>query len=314
MIPSTPQLSRVTRALAEAHERFGAFRGGALPTYIPELSTVDPERFALAVCTVNGETFAVGDVEHRFTLQSCSKPFMYALALELHGVASVHARVGVEPTGYAFYSLHRLESGTTRPYNPMVNSGAIAVADLVRQRHPKDPTALLLSWMSRMAGRDHVAIDEAVFRSEHETGHRNRAIAHLMRHFEMIETVDDSLDLYFRQCSVLVDVRDLAAMAATLAGGGRNPLTRRDVLPADNIKHVLTVMLTSGLYDFSGQWAFEVGLPGKSGVSGAILAVVPGVMGLAVFAPPLDEKGNSVKGLASMRWLSTELELHQLRV
>ena len=305
---------RIARSLEEAHERFQALGGGALPIYIPQLAQADPARLALAVCTVDGRTFSVGDAEHRFTLQSCSKPFMYALALELHGVASVHARVGVEPTGHAFYSLHRLESGTSRPFNPMVNSGAIAVADLVRQRRPHDPTALLLSWMGKMAGRDDLAIDEAVFASEHETGHRNRAIAHLMRHFEMIETVDASLDLYFRQCSVLADVRDLAAMGATLAAGGRNPLTRRDVLPADNIKHVLTVMLTSGLYDFSGQWAFEVGLPGKSGVSGAILAVVPGEMALAVFAPPLDEKGNSVKGLAAMRWLSSELELHQLKV
>lgn len=304
----------VRTALREAHTRFGSLRGGALPTYIPELAKADPDRYALAACTVDGDVFTVGDADHRFTLQSCSKPFMYALALDLHGVARVHERVGVEPTGYAFHSLHRIESGTNRPFNPMVNSGAIAVADLVRKVHAEDPVARLTSWMAAMAGRDGVEIDGQVFESERTTGHRNRAIAHLMKHFEMIENVDDALDLYFRQCSVLVDVRDVAVMAATLAGGGRNPVTGRQVLPPENIKHVLTVMLTSGLYDFSGRWAFEVGLPGKSGVSGAILAVVPGVMGLAAFSPPLDERGNSVKGLAAMRWLSAELDLHQLRV
>lgn len=301
-------------ALDEVHRRYIALREGALPDYIPELTTVDSELFAIAACTVGGEVYCVGDTDHEFTLQSVSKPCVYALALERCGLERVHARVGVEPSGYAFYSMIRLQEGTNRPHNPMINAGAIAVTDLIHQTEPAGSARLVLEWVRRFAGRRRMNVDEAVFRSERATGDRNRAIAYLMRHFEMIDgPVPETLDLYFRHCSILACCRDLSVMAATLANGGRNPITGERVVTSSLVPYVLTVMFTNGLYDYSGRFAFEVGIPAKSGVSGAILAVSPGRMGLGVFSPRLDEGGNSVRGLASLRDLSATLGLHTFR-
>jgi glutaminase len=301
-------------ALHDVHRRCAGLGAGSLPDYIPELTKVDPALFAVACCTVDGAVQTVGDADHQFTMQSVSKPFVYAMALEALGLEAVHRRVGVEPTGYAFYSMIRLQEGTNKPHNPMVNAGAIAVTDLIRAVNPDDATERILACFARFAARDRMTIDDAVYRSERATGDRNRAIAYLMRHFRLIDgPVPDTLDLYFQHCAILASCRDLAVMAATLANAGRNPLTGDQVLDVGLGQYVLTVMFVNGLYDYSGRFAFEVGVPAKSAVSGAILAVVPGRMGLAVFSPPLDEGGNSVRGIATLEYLSERLGLHTFR-
>lgn len=282
---------------------------GEVATYIPELGRADPKGFAICVATVDGQVYATGDADHEVTIQSVSKPFMYADALEAHGRARVLHQVGVEPTGETFNSIV-LDDATNRPFNPMVNAGAIATAELMCGPDPKTAAAAMLERFSRFAGRE-LKIDEAVFASENETGHRNRAIAWLMLNSGMIaRDPNEVLDLYFRQCSVLVSTRDLAVMAATLAAHGENPLTGERVVSPETVRDVLSVMSSAGMYDYAGQWGFDVGLPAKSGVSGMIAAVVPGQLGIAVYSPRLDEVGNSVRGLEVCRRFAERFALH----
>ncbi len=303
----------LTEALAAALTVGRNLKTGTVADYIPQLARVNPDNFALAACTVEGHQGSVGDDAVEFTMQSLSKPFVYARALELKGVEAVHQRVGVEPTGDPFDSIIRLDAAK-RPHNPMINAGALAVTSLLIDEGATDPThrsAAMVDLFSAFAGRSLSGIDESVYQSERATGHRNRAIAHLLNNFQVLAApVEDTLDLYFQQCSVRVTAPDLAVMAATLAAGGWNPVTGRRVLESHRVPPVLTLMFICGLYDDSGRFALEVGLPAKSGVSGGILAVVPGRMGLAAYAPRLDAHGNSVRGLAALRHLSTTLGLH----
>ncbi len=315
-MPPTPtkrsSLSPIERYLCALHERFCALRDGEVATYIPELGKADPEAFGICIATVDGHVYEVGDTRAAFTIQSISKPFVYGLALEDRGKAAVLERIGVEPTGEAFNEIS-LEPGTGRPRNPMINAGAIAATALVAGRSPEDRWARILALFALYAGRP-LSVDEAVFRSERETGHRNRAIGHMLRNFGILsEPPEAPLDLYFRQCSIEVTCRDLALMAATLASGGANPLTGERALGADNVDEVLSVMTTCGMYDYAGEWMYRVGFPAKSGVSGGILAVLPGQFGIGVFSPRLDARGNSVRGVAVCNALSEELELHSLR-
>jgi glutaminase len=303
--------SPVERYLTALHARLVGLEDGEVATYIPELAKADPRWWAICVATTDGHVYEVGDSRQLFTIQSISKPFTYGLALEDRGVEAVLTKVGVEPSGEAFNSI-RLEAGTGRPLNPMVNAGAIATAALVAGRSPADRLARLLGVFSTYAGRP-LAVDEAVYRSEAETGHRNRAIAHLLRNFDVIGSdPDGALDLYFRQCSIAVDCRDLAVMAATLASGGVNPRTGERALRTDLIESVLSVMTTCGMYDGAGEWVYTVGLPAKSGVAGGILAVAPGQLGIGLFSPRLDARGNSVRGVAACRALAADLGLHFL--
>ncbi len=296
-------------ALDLALDRAAGLRDGEVATYIPELAEVDPELFAVAACTVDGELASAGDDRHELTLQSLSKPFVYGWALDCFGIEAVHERVGFEPSGDAFDSIIRVDAAN-RAHNPMVNAGAIAVSGLLTSGDGSD-VADLLSKLSSFAGRELTGVDVPVFLSERGAGHRNRAIAHLLRHLgKLAAPVERALDFYFQQCSVLVTCRDLAAMAATLANGGRQPSTGEQVLPEALVRHVLTVMFLSGLYDYSGGFAVEVGLPSKSGVSGGILAVLPGRLGIAAFSPRLDSRGNSVRGMAAIRQVGTALDLH----
>ena len=298
-------------ALDAAYGQARLVTGGRVADYIPELATADPELLAVAGCGVDGVVHALGDSDHEFTIQSISKPFVYALALADHGAEAVHRRVGVEPTGDAFNSIIRLEQGTNRPHNPMINAGAIAVTSMIQPVGSKSALDRVLELVALAAGRDRVQVDLPVNLSEEDSGHRNRAIAHLMKHFRMLEAdVEQTLDLYFRQCSILVSCRDLGVMSATLANRGVNPVTGKQVLPAEVVPSVLTVMLTCGLYDAAGEFAFHAGVPAKSGVSGGLIGVSPGTVGLAAFAPPLDEQGNSVRGMRALRHLSSTLELH----
>ena len=299
----------VASIVKAAHARHVGNTAGALADYIPELAAVDPEKFGIAVASVDGELFAAGDTEHPFTIQSVSKAFAYCLALELVGRDEVLRRVGVEPSGDAFNAII-FDPHTDRPFNPMVNAGAITVAGIVRDVAGAGAFDLMLERLSLAAGRD-LTMDQAVYRSEAETGHRNRAIGHLLRNVGALKSpVDEVVDLYFRQCSILVTASDLARMGATLAHIGENPVTRRQVFELTAVRNTLAVMFTCGTYDFSGTWAFDVGVPAKSGVGGGIVGVVNRQLGIGTFSPRLDPKGNSVRGVAAFRDIGDELGLH----
>jgi glutaminase len=314
MADVAPQVESPIQAfLEQLHDRHARLRTGRVATYIPELAKADPDWFGIAFATIDGRVYEAGDTRRTFTIQSISKPLTYGLALEDRGRAAVLSRIGVEPTGEAFNSIS-LAPDTGAPLNPLINAGAIAATSLVAGTSPEDRLERLLGTYSLHAGR-RLSIDQAVYASERATGHRNRAIGHMLRNFDILEDDPDAvLDLYFRQCSALVDCRDLALVAATLANGGVNPATGERALRHEFVGDVLSVMTTCGMYDFAGEWVHAVGLPAKSGVGGGIMAVLPGQLGIAVFSPPLDEHGNSVRGIAVCRDLSQELDLHLMRV
>jgi len=296
-------------ALNALHRKYLPDDSGAVANYIPELAKVNPDAFGISVISVTGQTIEVGDCQQMFSLQSVSKPFMFGLALEDHGRDYVLDKISVEPSGEAFNSIE-LDEATNRPFNPLVNSGAIATADLIEGQDYSERISRMLAMFGRYMGRD-VFIDNSIFMSERTTGHRNRAIAHLMLNFGMIQDrVDETLELYFQQCSLLVNCHDLAVMGATLANGGVNPFTGVRALQAEYDKDVLSIMLSCGMYDYAGEWGYRVGLPAKSGVGGGIVAVVPGRFGIGIFSPRLDPKGNSVRGVHVCRELSQRYGLH----
>jgi len=301
--------SPVQDYLQDLHTEFSRVTDGKVATYIPELAKADPNWFGICLVTVNGAVYEIGDSAQPFTIQSISKPFVYGLALEDHGRADVLARVGLEPTGDAFNSIS-LDPGTGRPRNPMINAGAIATAGLISGKTPQSRLKRLLDMFGTYAGRE-LALDEAVYRSESETGHRNRAIGHMLRNFDMI-TGDPTpvVELYFQQCSVSVTCRDLALMAGTLANRGLNPITGKRALRGEYVESVLSVMGSCGMYDFAGEWIYKIGMPAKSGVAGGVIAVLPGQLGIGVFSPPLDARGNSVRGIGVCNALSRSLDLH----
>lgn len=296
--------------LLQLFEEFESVQSGSLATYIPELAKQDPAHFSIAVTTVDGKRYAVGASDHLLSLQSISKPFVYGLALEDIGREKMREYVGVEPTGEAFNSIIELEEISHRPYNPMVNSGAIAVSGLIRGDTAADKFTRILAMFSKFAGHP-VHMDGSVFMSERKTADRNRAIAYLLKHFGKIERdIEETLDLYFQQCSILMNTQDLSLMAATLAHHGKNPVTGLQAIEAQYIKDLLSLMFTCGMYDSSGEWAYTVGIPAKSGVSGGIIGVVPGVMGIAVTSPLLDPYGHSVRGSLVFRALSERWRLN----
>lgn len=302
-----PQAQPVQAFLERLHRRFAALTEGSVASYIPELAKADPAAFGIVIASVDGQLYEVGDSRLTFTIQSVSKPLVYGAALEDHGPDRVARAIGVEPSGDAFNSIS-LEPVSGRPRNPMINAGAIAAAALLRGGE-----ARLLAVLSAYAGRP-LAVDEAVFESERATGHRNRAIGHMLRNYGIIDNDPElALDLYFRQCAVQVDCRDLALIAATLANGGVQPLSGVRAVAAEQIAPILSVMSSCGMYDFSGEWLYRVGLPAKSGVGGGIMAVLPGQLGIGVFSPPLDARGNSVRGVRVCEALATELGLHGLQ-
>jgi glutaminase len=313
-VPSIPSVrtrapAPVTTFLERLHARHRDTFDGEVATYIPALAAADPAWFGLAMMTVDGTGYAVGDSARPFTIQSISKPFTYGLVLDDLGEEAVRRRIGVEPTGDAFNAI-TLAPGSGTPLNPMVNAGAIAAASLVADTADAVALERIVALYAAAAGRP-LRIDHEVFVSERETGHRNRAIGHLLRASGVLGDVPDAaLERYFAQCSVEVDAMALAAMAATLANGGVNPRTGARVLSAATARAVLSVMATCGMYDSAGDWLYTVGLPAKSGVSGGILAVVPGQLGIGLFSPLLDARGNSVRGVAACRELAHELDLH----
>jgi glutaminase len=297
-----------TRHLQDLLERLRPLRDGELQGYLPELTAAEADRFAIAVATVDGEVFAVGDAEHPLGLQSMSKPFIYGLALDRFGREEVHRKVGVEPTGEAFNSITELEEDHL-PYNPMINSGAIAMSAMLHHAQPEDAIAQIMAMFSRYLGRA-ASVPPAMPDAPLKGSHRNLAIAHLLRHFEVIgDDIDGALELYAHQCAVTASTTELALMAATLANGGVHPRTGERAVQGEFLRDILTLMFTCGMYDSSGAWAYTVGVPAKSGVSGGILAVVPGRMGVAVYSPRLDRHGHSVRGVQVFRALSAQWNL-----
>lgn len=302
----------VQQLLDRIHADLNADQTGEVADYIPELAAVDPDLFGIALVTLDGKVYQSGDSRHLFTIQSVSKPLTFGLALSEQGAATVERHVGVEPTGDAFNSIS-LEPDSGRPMNPMVNAGAIATTGLIEGATVTERFQRILECFSAYAGRP-LTMNEAVYRSEKDTGHRNRAIAHLLRNFDMLtEDPEPDLDLYFRQCSVEVTCRDLAVIAATLANYGANPITGVEVIKLNDVEKLLSVMSSCGMYDYSGRWIYDVGLPAKSGVGGGIMAVLPGQFGLAVFSPRLDRWGNSVRGIQVCEALSRNFHLHMFR-
>lgn len=311
----TPNKSEASRSsafqsfLQELYLKYKSLCDGRVANYIPELAKVDPNLFGICAITVDGQVYEVGDCDRLFTIQSISKVFVYGMALEDRGRDYVLSKVGVEPTGDAFNAII-LDEKSRRPYNPMVNAGAIATTSLIKGSGATERLNRMLEMFKRYIGHD-IFVDISVFMSERTTGHRNRAMAHLMLNFGMIdEKIDEALDLYFQQCSIMVTCRDLAVMAATLANKGINPITQEQAVKPCYIKDILSVMYTCGMYNFAGEWVYKVGLPAKSGVSGGILVVVPNQGGIAVFSPPLDANGNSVRGIKVCEELSQHFGLH----
>jgi glutaminase len=295
--------------MSDLHQQYCSVNNGNVANYIPELAQVNPDWFGVSVITTQGQSFDVGDCQQLFTIQSISKAFVFGLALEEHGRDYVATKVGVEPTGEAFNAIV-LDEGTNRPYNPMVNAGAIATTDLIQGSNATERLKRILAMFSRYTGRE-MGVDVPVSLSERATGNRNRAIAYLMNNFGMIsDRIEETLDLYFQQCSILVNSHDLAMMAATLANGGVNPITGERALDSRYVQDVLSVMHTCGMYDYAGEWAYRVGIPAKSGVGGGITAVVPHQLGIGTFSPRLDAKGNSVRGIKVCETITQDFGLH----
>lgn len=299
----------VTDALGELHRQFADVRDGLPAAYIPQLARADPDAFGLALVSMDGHRYSTGDADVPFTLQSVSKPFVYALALSVLGLDEVGRWVNAEPSGEAFNAIS-LEPTTGRPANAMVNAGAIVTTALIPGTPDEAPFDRILGFLGRFAGRE-LDVDEEVYASEAATGDRNRALAYLIRSagllpFDPVAAVD----AYFRQCAVRATALDLATMAATLAYGGVNPVTGETVVTPAVAAQVLAVMATCGMYDSSGDWLLRVGLPAKSGVSGGLIAAGPARFGLAAYSPPLDGTGTSVRGHAALVALSQRFGLH----
>ena len=296
-------------ALAAVVARHRPNTSGDVATYIPELATVDADGFGAALVSVHGKVHRAGDADRPFTIQSVSKPFVYALAVSELGLEEVHRHVGFEPSGEPFNAIS-LDPDTGRPDNPLINAGAIVTSALVDGPTASERFERVHTFLSACAGRE-LGLDADVFASETATGDRNRALAHLARSSGALRrSVDDATEVYFRQCSVIVTTEDLAVMGATLANSGVNPLTKRQVMSERAATITLSIMATCGMYDHSGEWMARVGLPAKSGVGGGIVAVQPAQFGIGVHSPRLDSWGNSVRGSAVLQSLSQDFDLH----
>jgi glutaminase len=303
-----PDPQRVQRLVDDAHERFRSVKDGAKSAAYPALEEVESDLFGICVAGADGRLYAAGDCDVGFPIMSVAKPFTFALVCEALGPDAARAKLGVNATGLPFNSVEAIErhAGLT---NPMVNAGAIAATGLVMGDSADERWDTLISGLSRFAGRT-LAIDDEMYRSVSATNYRNRAIAQLMDSFGTVYGDPfETLDLYARQSSLMVTARDLAVMGATLADGGVNPVTRERVVDAALCRYVLVVMVTAGLYETSGDWLYDVGLPGKSGIGGGIVSVSPGKGGIGVFSPRLDDAGNSVRGHLVATFLSQALGL-----
>lgn len=305
-----PALLEVEQFLHEAYGHYRYDDDGAVADYIPALAEVDPALFGACIVGARGNLAEVGDAHHQFSIQSISKAFVFALVLDAIGHDAVLEHIGVNGTGLPFNSVMAIELNDERTMNPMVNAGAMATTSLVPGSTAEDKWSFIREGLSRFAGRA-LEIDEGVYASETATNLRNQGIAHLLQGYgRLYSDPDESTDVYTKQCSLLVSAHDLAVMGATLADGGINPLTGERAIEARHCKRVLAVLATAGLYERSGEWLYDIGIPGKSGVSGGIVAVAPGKGAIGVFSPKLDDAGNSVRGQRLVKNLSERLGLN----
>jgi glutaminase len=307
-----PGAAVVQELVEQAHGRFVGVREGQLASYIPALAAANPDHVASAVASTGGQVFEAGEVGQTFSIQSLSKPFLFALICEAIGEREAREKLGVNSTGLPFNSVQAVERAEDGLSNPMVNAGAIAATSLAPGASAEEKWAFIEGGFSRFAGRP-LRVDGEVYASEVATNRRNLGIANLLEEQGGIWfDPEASTDLYTRQCALSVTTHDLALMAATLANGGRQPRTGEQVVQPAICQYVLAVMVTAGLYETSGDWIYDIGLPGKSGVSGGMITVAPGKGGLATYSPPLDGAGNSVRGQLTAAFLSERLGLHLL--
>lgn len=305
-----PEWTEVESLVEAAYRRCRSESGGVVADYIPVLAQADPDWFAVCVAEVDGSVHAAGDAGIEFSIQSISKAFVYALVCESLGHDAVADRIGVNNTGLPFNSVIAIELNDGHPMNPMVNAGAIATTALVPGATSAERWSAIESGLSEFAGRP-LQVDETVYQSEAQTNQRNRAIARLLESYGRIDLDPlEVVDVYTRQCSLRVTATDLAVMGATLADGGVNPVTGRRVVSAGVCRDTLAILASTGAYERSGEWLFEIGLPGKSGVAGGLVTIAPGKAGIGTFSPPLDPAGNSVRGQRATAYLSRVLGLN----
>jgi glutaminase len=305
-----PTASVVQELVNEAWRRYRSVEDGEIATYIPELARVRADAFGLCIGSVDGTMFSAGEAREAFSIQSVAKPFVFALVCEALGEEEVREIIGVNATGLAFDSVMAIELNRERTMNAMVNAGALATVSLAPGATVEDKWRFIREGLSRIAGRA-LTLNERVYRSESFVNHRNRGIARLLESYgRLYFDAERTTDIYTRQCALDVNVEDLATMGATLADGGVNPLTGERALRASVCKRVLAALATAGMYERSGDWLYETGLPGKSGVSGGIVTIAPGKGAMGAFAPRLDAAGNSVKGQLAARFLSERLGLN----
>jgi glutaminase len=302
----------IDAALKAAYEKYKDLKEGANADYIPALAKVDSKIYGIALVTTDGKVYSVGDIKSEVSIQSISKVFTMARVMEEQGPMSIENNMGVDATGQVFNSIVAVEQYKGAEMNAMVNPGAITATSMVSGSSRDEIWNKILNWYGDFAGRK-LSVNQEVFKSESDTNQRNQAIAMLMFAYGHIkEKPLQACDIYTEQCSVSVNAKDLATMAATLADGGKNPVTGKQVMKKENVPEVLAVMATAGLYDDTGKWLFATGLPAKSGVGGGIIAVSPGKFGIAAFSPPLDAAGNSVRGRLVARYLARALGLDML--
>jgi len=308
--PVAPNRTQVETVVREAYDKFRSDTSGKNADYIPFLAQVDSRMFGIAVVSTDNQAFSIGEVNYSFSIQSISKVYTLALAMEELGADRVFERIGSEPTGRAFNSVPAVVDMTTHTGNPLVNAGAIATTSLISGKDANEKWNKILNFYNRAAGEKLVLIDE-VYKSEAATNAGNKALSMLLAKYDRIYADPfESVDIYTKQCSVGVNVLQLARMGATLANNGKNPVTGEQVIKPQNVPYILSTMTMAGLYDGSGGWAWKVGLPAKSGVGGGIVAIVPGKGAIAVFAPRLDEAGNSVKAQKVIEYVADKLDFN----
>lgn len=305
--PDPWSAASLARLVKQAHARFKDVKDGANADYIPELAKVPSELFGVAVVTVKGEVFTAGDADRAFSIQSVSKPFTAALVMEDQSPEVIVDKIGVEPTGLPFNSIIATQLLPQMSANPMVNAGAIAAVSLVTASSPEERFARIMGWYERMAA-DRLVVIEDVYRSEAATNQNNRGIAYILANKgRMYADPLEAVDVYTRQCSIGVTARQLAVMGATLANRGVNPVSGKRVMKGDNVARLLAVMMMAGFYNEAGAWAWSAGLPGKTGVGGGIVAVVPGRAAIVGFSPRLNAAGNSIRAMRAIEYIAAEL-------
>ena len=288
----------------EAHAKFKDVKDGKNADYIPELDKVPSELFGVAIITVDGKVYTAGDVDYAFSIQSVAKPFTAALVMQEQGVEALHDKIGVEPTGMPFNSVIAIQLNDQRSINPLVNAGAIAAVSMIEAKSPEQRWEKLLNWYSDLAGEKLSLLDD-VYVSESETNYNNRAIANMLYNFgRLYSDPTEAVDVYTKECSVGVTAKQLAMMGATIANGGKNPKTGKQLIDPGNVPELLAIMFMAGFYDEAGMWAYSAALPAKTGVGGGIVAVVPGQMSIVAFSPRLNEAGNSVRALKAIEHIS----------